>query len=247
VAIRFELRVTSTNNRRWGWAIDDVGIQELDTDGDGLPDLVEADWCTDPYDADTDDDGISDGAEDENHNGVADPGETHPCRTDTDGDGLQDGTESSITEPVEDPDGDGPLLGTNTDVFVPDADPFTGTDPTDDDTDDDGFTDGQEDTNYNGRLDAEETNPSDPSYRPIYLGEGFNLVAFPRSAEGYSAFQVLNELGSENVTSIQRYSPDGGAFETAGFGPDDELVGVDFLIRPGEGYIIYMKQEVLGF
>ena len=32
-----------------------------------------------------------------------------------------------------------------------------------------------------------------------------------------------------------------GAFETAGFDPDGELVGVDFTIVAGEGYFIYMN------
>jgi hypothetical protein len=45
----------------------------------------------------------------------------------------------------------------------------------------------------------------------------------------------------ENVSSIQRYSTEKGAFETAGFGPEGELVGVDFPIVAGEGYFIYRK------
>ena len=49
-----------------------------DSDGDGLPDYLESQGCTDPYDADTDDDGISDGVEDANHNGRVDPGELNP-------------------------------------------------------------------------------------------------------------------------------------------------------------------------
>ena len=41
-----------------------------------------------------DDDGIPDGVEDVNHNGVLDSSETNPCDPDSDGDGLQDGMES---------------------------------------------------------------------------------------------------------------------------------------------------------
>ena len=72
-------------------AIDDLGpvgdsrsslvrfIVRNDSDEDGLPDDLESTMCTDPNDADTDDDGIKDGDEDTNHNGVVDPGETDPC------------------------------------------------------------------------------------------------------------------------------------------------------------------------
>jgi len=94
--------------------------------------------------ADTDDDGISDSAEDANKNGVVDPGETDPCSVDSDGDGIQDGTELGITESVPDPDGDGHLLGTDTNVFIADADPDTTTDPLNKDSDADGAWDGTE-------------------------------------------------------------------------------------------------------
>ena len=79
------------------------------------------------------------------------------------------------------------------------------------------------------------------------LKQGFNLVGSACLAEGYSAYQLLNDLGSENVSSIQRYVPDKGAFETAGFGPDGQPVGVDFPIIRGEGYFIFMKQDVPDF
>jgi len=73
------------------------------------------------------------------------------------------------------------------------------------------------------------------------LKPGFNLVGFSCPVYGYSAYQLLNELGGGNVSSIQRYSTANGAFETAGFGQDKQLVGVDFPIVAGEGYFIYMK------
>ena len=62
----------------------------IDTDGDGLPDILENTTCTVFDNADTDDDGIPDGLEDANHNGLVDSGETDPCNADTDGDGVED-------------------------------------------------------------------------------------------------------------------------------------------------------------
>jgi hypothetical protein len=73
------------------------------------------------------------------------------------------------------------------------------------------------------------------------LEPGFNLAGFACSEDGYRAYQLLNDLGSDNVTSIQRYSTEKGAFETAGFDPDGQLSGVDFTIVAGEGYFVYMK------
>jgi hypothetical protein len=134
----------------------------VDSDGDGLTDDLEEATCSDPLDADSDDDGLSDGAEDANANGYVDPGETDPCQADSDGDGIQDGTESGIVDPVADPDGAGPLLGTDAAVFIPDADPSSTTDPIDSDSDGDGLSDGEEDLNANGRVDAGESDPNDP-------------------------------------------------------------------------------------
>ena len=129
----------------------------IDSDHDGLSDDFETASCTNPNDADTDNDGIPDGDEDVNHNGIVDAGETDPCDFDTDGDGLQDGTELGLTTGHADTD-----LG----AFVPDADDATATDPLNPDSDYDGLTDGQEDTNHNGAIDSEERNPGlkDPSF-----------------------------------------------------------------------------------
>ena len=143
-----------------------------DTDGDNIPDYIEdSTGCLDPNDADTDDDGISDGDEDADHDGILgiSDNETHPCYIDTDFDGIQDGTEMGVTEPVPDPDGDGALLGTDTGVFIPDADPSTTTDPLDEDSDNDDLLDGEEDENHNGRVDAGERDPNDESDRTTAL------------------------------------------------------------------------------
>ncbi len=125
-----------------------------DTDGDGLSDTLEAQMCADPDDADTDNDGIPDGDEDRDQDGMVDDGETDPCDADTDADGIQDGTESGYT--LADIGQD-----TDTDIFQEDADPETTTDPLAPDTDEDGLNDGEEDLNHNGRVDPGEPDPND--------------------------------------------------------------------------------------
>ena len=133
------------------------GIADIDLDSDKLLDCIEQTMCTNPDDADTDDDGIMDGDEDADLDGLRGSTETDPCNVDTDGDGIQDGTESGVT-----------VAGTGTDstVFVPDADPSTTTNPLDADADGDGVKDGEEDTNFNGRVDEGESDPNDKASRP---------------------------------------------------------------------------------
>ncbi|MBN1832896.1 MAG: carboxypeptidase regulatory-like domain-containing protein, partial [Deltaproteobacteria bacterium] len=136
----------------------ETGGVEADSDNDGLPDAIENGSCTDPNDADTDDDGIIDGDEDENQNGFVDPNETDPCNIDSDGDGIQDGTELGV------------VTGHSTDTgggFIPDADGgATTTDPLEPDSDDDGFSDGVEDKNLNGQIDPGESDPNNAMSRP---------------------------------------------------------------------------------
>lgn len=123
-----------------------------DIDGDGIANWLELDdtdgHTTDPLDADTDDDGIIDGDEDD-PNGMVDPDETDPLNQDTDGDGLQDGTELSVTTPNRD---------TDPSIFQPDLDPTTSTDPLDPDSDDDNLLDGTEDANHNGKIEGDTHN-----------------------------------------------------------------------------------------
>lgn len=76
----------------------------LDRDGDGLPNTLEDTMCTDPDNADSDNDGLKDGVEDANQNGIVDLGETDPCDEDSDNDGFSDGAEVQAgTDPL-DPD-----------------------------------------------------------------------------------------------------------------------------------------------
>lgn len=82
----------------------------LDSDGDGLTDVEELNFGTDPFDTDTDDDGLSDGDE-------AFVYETDPLDPDSDGDGRSDGEEvTGDTDPLV-PEGIGGPLGLGDDDF----------------------------------------------------------------------------------------------------------------------------------
>jgi hypothetical protein len=141
---------------------------EQDTDGDGLIDSRETNplldvTLSDPLRPDSDDDGLSDGQEVDVHG-------SDPRAADTDGDGLSDGEEVGgfvldtgvrvFTDPnLADTDSDGlddrfELFGEDVDrngVLGPDEDldgdgvlATPGSDPTNRDTDADGFRDGEE-------------------------------------------------------------------------------------------------------
>lgn len=79
------------------------------------------------------------------------------------------------------------------------------------------------------------------------LSAGINLIGFGCPSSGYSAFDLLNTLGKSNIISIQKFSTENGMFQSAGFNELGNVVGIDFLIVAGEGYLIYMKQAVDGF
>src|SRR6185369_9344958 len=118
-----------------------------DCDGDGLTNLQEFQRGTNPVIADTDGDGLSDGAE-VNRTVGGNPAPLNPLNPDTDGDGLKDGVE------------------TLTGVYVSQSD--TGTDPLRYDTDADGFSDLHEivrgtDPNSN----ASKPNLADPALAPL--------------------------------------------------------------------------------
>ncbi len=149
----------SGNESQFSDEVSFVSVQ--DGDGDGLADAIEVAAGTNPNDADTDDDGIPDGVEDANGNGIVDPGETNPRRADSDGDGLKDGTELGYTLADAGP-------GTNPAFFRPDLDPTTTTDPLNADMDGDWLTDAEEDVNRNGRVDAGESDPNLAGASPMF-------------------------------------------------------------------------------
>lgn len=149
-----------------------------DTDGDGLRDGAElTNYGTDPTDPDSDNDGLTDGREVTR--------DTDPTAPHSDGDGLDDGRE--VNE-----------LDTNPNSVHSDGDNLTDgrevreleTDPNKADTDDDGLDDGRElaldtdptvdDTDGDGVKDSREveigTNPRNPDTDGDTLGDGTELM-----------------------------------------------------------------------
>lgn len=118
-------------------------IEITDTDGDGLDDYYEvAISSTSPVNVDTDSNGILDGDEDYDRDGLSILNEksacTNPWDSDTDWDNLTDGDEVNLY-------GTNPLLPDTDDDGLDDEDEILlGTDPLNPDTDGDGILDGDE-------------------------------------------------------------------------------------------------------
>jgi hypothetical protein len=123
-----------------------------DSDGDGFEDRFEIENGSDPFDADTDDDGIIDSEEPNPYEDSDGDGINNVNDPDSDNDGLSDGTEVGITTPNEDTD-------ISAGFFIPDADPTTTTDPLNPDSDEGGVLDGDEDLNRDGKVDEGERDP----------------------------------------------------------------------------------------
>ena len=80
-----DVEITSSSVKQSGQNSSGV-VKEQDSDGDGLSDVEEKKYSTDPYSVDTDKDGLTDRAEVKIYH-------TDPLNPDTDGDGHKDGEE----------------------------------------------------------------------------------------------------------------------------------------------------------
>ncbi len=121
----FNQLLTLTVDYRWGAVVApvySVSGGETDSDGDGLLDREEAQLGTDPYDPDTDKDGLSDGEEVKNY-------KTDPLNPDSDWDALKDGAEvlTYKTNPLDADTDDGGVADGH-EVIEDNTDPLNGAD-----------------------------------------------------------------------------------------------------------------------
>ena len=152
----------------------------LDADSDGLSNVREFRWQTNPQLADTDGDGLNDGPEDVTHG-------TFPNAPDTDGDGLSDGAEITThltSAKLTDTDGDGlsDAAEINTHLTL----------PLDKDTDDDGFSDGAEI--------ALSTNPLNAASRSANIARGGRAI-MGRNTTNSAANLAVTGTGRANANS----------------------------------------------
>ena len=206
-----------------------------DTDGDGLTDLEElrGDWPSNPLITDTDGDGLSDSEEVWGTFGPA----TDPASVDTDDDGLTDAFEifgedldhDGVLDDTEDADGDGVLDVPNTD-------------PTDSDSDDDVFRDGEE---WDSGSD-----PNDPDDLPTTI-EFSTSMAMTITEEVAYVLEIDEDTGEETGRILVESSQiplycDGRAVTAVASGtltidrsdPNDEQVWLD-----GELYAVLSDGE----
>ena len=145
--------------------LDDTEVSQLDSDGDCIPDAIENAVGLNPYSADSDEDGIADGDEDRNCNGVVDEGEADPDDNDSDDDGLLDGEEDANHNGLVDAGETDPSnADTDGDLILDPIELSSCTSPTNPDTDGDSLIDSQEDKSGSGTYEPErgETDPCNP-------------------------------------------------------------------------------------
>lgn len=176
-----------------------TAVLEADSDGDGIDDGAEVNqYGTDPHDSDSDDDGLTDGPE------VNDYG-TDPTAADTDGDGLDDRAELDEHD----------------------------TDPTDSDTDDDGLSDADElrehdtdpdvaDTDADGLVDGAEVHEhgTDPTERDTD-GDGLDDAEEVRKFDTDPTAVDTDGDGLNDHAEVRRHGTDPLAADTDSDGLDD--------------------------
>jgi len=219
-----------------------TNLTEADTDGDGLSDGAEVhQQGTDPTAVDTDADGVADRTEIQQG--------TDPRQVDTDGDGLSDERELALgTNPtVADTDGDG----------LSDQREASGeTDPTDADTDNDGVVDGREleigtnpvqaDTDEDGVADGRElslgTDPTVADTDGDGVADGAELEAGTEPIESDTDGDGLDD-GTELAAGTSPTTADTDA-DGLSDGREVSDLGTDPLAADSDGDFLTDRQEI---
>ena len=188
--------LVGTESEELSWTFDDWQYL-ADTDEDGLPNLIEKEIGSDPYNPDTDGDNLPDGYEaltlgtdptkpDTDDNGVLD------CDEDFDEDGLTNLQEyEQGTEPYnEDTDGDGLKDGEEINTY--------GTDPLKVDTDEDGLEDGDE-----IYFETDPLNP-DSDGNGIFDGDERRLQTFIHEVENEDCAVTEVRVSMEGTGNLQK-------------------------------------------
>ncbi len=248
-----------------------------DNDNDGLPDSLEnmPSVCTEPMDADSDDDLLLDGEEDADRDGILDAGETNPCNSDSDDDGLPDGDELNIhgTDPLDaDIDNDGltdgeeiNLYGTQVSVADSDGDGaldgaefgYWGQTGWDDDNDQDGLINLLDsDSDNDGYLDGAEidasANPGSSDSRPL---DRFEISAVDSPQAVNSPFELTISAkdaaggtiaGYSGPLNITASSDGGGAGEVSVVGTASWAFPLYTYYHDARTQSIYLAEEIGG-
>lgn len=169
-----------------------MGSEEQDDDNDGLSNIWEEGYGTNPFEFDTDLDGLGDGEELNIY-------ETNPLLDDTDGDGIKDYDEVKVfmTDPhSEDSDGD--------DILDLDEIEVYDTNPNNKDTDGDNLTDGYEINNYKTNpilIDTDSDGLSDGDEIKIY---NTDPLKFDNNIDGRSNGAEIGETENKNSPIIDQ-------------------------------------------
>ena len=172
-----------------------------DSDSDGLDDGIEVALGTIPTTCDTDGDGLSDGSE-------ISIG-TNPNSTDTDGDGLQDGWEvANGLNPLASGGNDGASADPDNDGLNNSQEQYRGTDPWNDDSDDDGLSDGTE-VNTHGTSPIKADTDADGLTDSYEIDRGLNPKNCDSDGDGMSdGWETANGLDPQSATGDDGASGD---------------------------------------
>lgn len=79
---------------------------------------------------------------------------------------------------------------------------------------------------------------------------GTNEIGILTVPFGYSAYDLMKSVGLDNIQSVRRFDATSGAWQTVAVrttSAGNGLVGLNFVIQPGDGLVVTMKNRVDGW